>query len=116
MGSLQAVEKACPARPQRVKRRIVHSYPPTPSLPRQALVPWPYGEPLRFTTRGITRVTFVNAAETVRRQCLARTPLADFFRILLLIHLPREVRYGEGHAAEKGDEEEAGEDDDGETR
>ena len=43
----------------------------------------PYGEPLRFTTRGITRVTFVNAAETVRRQCLARTPLADFFRILL---------------------------------
>ena len=43
----------------------------------------PYGEPLRFTTRGITRVTFVNAAEPVRRQCPARTTLADFFRILL---------------------------------
>ncbi len=56
------------ARPQRTKRRIV-------------LVP--YGEPLRFTTRGITRVTFVNAAEPVRRPCLARTPLAHCFRILL---------------------------------
>src|SRR5687768_9982009 len=43
------------------QRRIVHSCPPTPSLPRQALVPWPYGEPLND----------------------ARTPLADFFRILL---------------------------------
>jgi len=30
----------------------------------------------------------VNAAETVRRQCLARTPLADFFRILLGYFLP----------------------------
>ena len=37
-----------------------HSHPPTPSLPRQALFPWPYGEPLSD----------------------ARTPLADFFRIL----------------------------------
>jgi hypothetical protein len=27
--------------------------------------------------------TFVNAAEMVRRLCLARTPLADFFSILL---------------------------------
>ena len=81
--NLQDAQKGRPARPQQAKRRIVHSYPPTPSLPRQALVPWPYGEPLRFTTRGITRVTFVNAAETVRRPCLARTPLADFFRILL---------------------------------
>jgi hypothetical protein len=26
----------------------------------------PYGEPLRFTTRRIKRVTFVNAAEIVR--------------------------------------------------
>ena len=34
--------------------------------------------------RGITRVTFVNAAETVRRQCLVRTLLADFFRSLLV--------------------------------
>ncbi len=42
-----------------------------------------YGEPLRFTTRGVTRVTRVNAAEPVRRPCLARTPLADVFRILL---------------------------------
>ncbi|CBK43282.1 protein of unknown function [Nitrospira defluvii] len=25
----------------------------------------------------------MNAAEPVRRQCLARTPLADFFRTLL---------------------------------
>jgi len=40
-----------------------------------------YGEPLRFTPRGITRGTLVNAAEPVRRPCLARTPLADFFRI-----------------------------------
>ena len=79
----QDAQKGRPARPQRAKRGIVHSYPPTPSLPRQALVPWPYGEPVRFTTRGITRVTFVNAAKPVRRQCLARTPLADFFRILL---------------------------------
>lgn len=43
-----------------------------------------YVEPLRFTTRGLTRVTFVNAAEPVRRPCLARTPLANFFNILLL--------------------------------
>ena len=42
-----------------------------------------YVEPLRFTTRGITRVTFVNAAEPVRRQCLARTPLAAFLNSLL---------------------------------
>ena len=41
------------------------------------------GKPLRFTTRGITRVTFVNAAEPVRRQCLARTPLAAFVNSLL---------------------------------
>jgi hypothetical protein len=27
----------------------------------------------------------VNAAEMVRRQCLARTKLADFFNILLVI-------------------------------
>jgi len=47
----------------------------------------PYVEPLRFTTRCIKRVTFVNAAEIVRRQCLARTPLADFFNILLGIML-----------------------------
>jgi hypothetical protein len=39
------------------QRRIVHSYPPTPSLPRLALVPWPYGELLND----------------------ARTPLADLF-------------------------------------
>ncbi len=58
------------------------SFLPTPSLPRQALVPWLYGELLRFTTCGITRVTFVNAAEPVRRQCLARTQQADFFHIL----------------------------------
>jgi len=57
-----------PARPQQARRRILLAL---------------YGELLRFTTRGITRVTFVNAAEVVRRQCLARTPLADFFRILL---------------------------------
>jgi hypothetical protein len=37
------------------------SYPPTLSLPRQALFPWPYGELLRD----------------------ARTPLADFFSSLL---------------------------------
>jgi len=42
-----------------------------------------YGEPLRFTPRGITRGTFVNAAEPVRRPCTARTPLAGFFRSLL---------------------------------
>mgnify|MGYP007037352674 CR=1 FL=1 len=43
------------------------------------------GEPLRFTPRGITRGTLVNAAEPVRRPCLARTPLADFFRILYVV-------------------------------
>ncbi len=63
----QGVER-CLARPQRTKRRIV--------LLR-------YGESLRFTTRGITRVTFVNAAEPVRWPCLASTLLADVFRILL---------------------------------
>ena len=55
-------------------------HPPAPSLPRQALVPWPYVEPLRFTTRWIKRVTFVNAAEIVRRQCLSRTMLAGLFQ------------------------------------
>ncbi len=43
----------------------------------------PYVEPLRFTSRRIRRGTFVNAAEMVRRQYLARTPLADFFNSLL---------------------------------
>ena len=49
-------------------RRIVPSYPPTLSLPEQALFPWPYGEPLSD----------------------ARTPLADFLRILLgfALYLP----------------------------
>jgi len=83
MNSPQDAQNGRPARPQRAKRRIIPSYPPTLSLPGQALFPWPYGELLRFTTRGITRVTLVNAAEPVRRLCLARTPLADFFRILL---------------------------------
>ena len=40
---------------------IVHSYPPTPSLPRQALVSWPHGDRLSD----------------------ASTPLAAFSRILL---------------------------------
>ena len=71
----QAAQKGRPARPQQAKRRIVLA---------------PYGEPLRFTTRGITRGTFVNAAEPVRRPCLARMPLADFWRILL----GRGSRYG----------------------
>jgi hypothetical protein len=43
----------------------------------------PYVEPLRFTPRRIRCGTFVNAAELVRRQCPARTKLADFFNILL---------------------------------
>jgi hypothetical protein len=64
-----------------------------------------YVEPLRFTTRGITRVTFVNAAEPVRRQCLARTPLADFFNILL-VALPRyqmdRTRLDRGHDGNAG--------------
>jgi hypothetical protein len=64
-----------------------------------------YVEPLRFTTRGITRVTFVNAAEPVRRQCLARTPLADFFNILL-VALPRyqmdRTRLDRGHHGNAG--------------
>jgi hypothetical protein len=62
-------------------------------------------EPLRFTTRGITRVTFVKAAEPVRRQCLARTPLADFFNILL-VALPRyqmhRTRLDRGHHGNAG--------------
>ena len=43
------------------RRIVIIFYPPAPSLPRQALVPWPYGEPLSA----------------------ARTKLADFFNILL---------------------------------
>ena len=62
------------------------------------------GELLRFTTREITRVTFVNAAEPVSRPCLARTPLADFFRILL--GLQRRQHFidmaGHLHLPEKG--------------
>ena len=46
-------------------------------------VPMGYVERLRFATRRIRSVTFANAAELVRRQCLARTMLADFFSILL---------------------------------
>ena len=56
----------------------------------------PYGEPLRFTTRGITRVTFVNAAEPVRRQCLARTPLADFIDSLLAVRPSAEFEHQVG--------------------
>ncbi len=41
-----------------------------------------YVEPRRFTTRGIKRVTFVNATEIVRRLCPARTKLAGFFNSL----------------------------------
>ncbi len=61
-------KKGRPARPQQAKGGIV--------LLR-------YGESLRFTPRGITCGTLVNAAEPVRRPCLARTPLAGFFRILV---------------------------------
>ena len=68
--SPQDVQTGRPARPQRTKRRII-------------LVP--YGEPLRFTSRGITRGTFVNAAEPVRWPCLARTLLAGVFHILLAV-------------------------------
>ena len=42
-----------------------------------------YVEPLRFTPCRIRPGTSVNAAEMVRRQCPARTPLAGFFIILL---------------------------------
>jgi len=52
-----------------------------------------YVEPLRFTPCRIRHSTSVNAAETVRRQCPARTPLATFFRILLGIDEDR--RQGE---------------------
>ena len=38
---------------------------------------------MRFTPRRIRRGTFVNAVEMVRRLCLARTKLADFFNILV---------------------------------
>jgi hypothetical protein len=38
---------------------------------------------MRSTARSIMSARPVDAAEMVRRQCLARTPLADFFRILL---------------------------------
>ena len=71
---------------QFLRAKRIHFTPPSPSLPRQTLFPWPYAESLRFTTRWIKHVTFVNAAEIVRRQCLARTKLADFFNILLEIH------------------------------
>ncbi len=74
--------------------------PAKPSERRGESYSAPYGDPLRFTTHGITRVTFVNAAETVRRQCLARIPLADFLRIPLGSHkgiglsLPTDFRLG----------------------
>ena len=42
-------------------------HPPAPSLPRQALFPWPYDEPLSA----------------------ARTKLADFFNILLGMRMKR---------------------------
>ena len=41
-----------------------------------------YVEPLKFTTRRLRSVTFVDAAEIVRRQCLARTKLEAIFNIL----------------------------------
>ena len=81
--SPQDAQNVRPARPQRMKIRGVTFLPAHPRLPRQALFPWGYVEDLRFATRRIRSVTFANAAELVRRQCLARTPLADFFSILL---------------------------------
>ena len=63
---LRDVQKGRLARPQRTRRRSV-------------LVP--YVELLKFTTPRIRSVTLVNAAEMVRRQCLAGTELASFFSI-----------------------------------
>ncbi len=45
-----------------------------------------YVESLRFMPCRIRHGTPVNAAEMVRRQCPARTPLADFFSILLELY------------------------------
>ena len=60
-----------------------YSFSPTrPELLLAALTRW-YVELLRFTPRWIKRGTSVNAAEMVRRQCPARTPLEGFFNILL---------------------------------
>ena len=58
-------------------------------------VPLRYVEDLRFATRRIRSVTFANAAELVRRQCLAKTPLADFFSIPLEAIQPRDEPAGQ---------------------
>jgi hypothetical protein len=46
-------------------------------------LPGSYVEPLKFTTRRVRRGTLVNADEPMRRRCLARIKLEDFFNILL---------------------------------
>jgi hypothetical protein len=56
------VKRPCPGERPVSRDESSHSHPPTPSLPRQALFPWQYDEPLSD----------------------ARTPLGDFFRILLI--------------------------------
>ena len=58
----------------------------SPTPPRAALAPLVRGyvESLRFTPCRIRHGMLVNAAEMVRRQCPARTPLAAFFNSLLV--------------------------------
>jgi hypothetical protein len=53
--------------------------------PQRAKTPFPQARPseVRDAKNNESHGTSVNAAETVRRQCLARTPLADFFNSLL---------------------------------
>jgi hypothetical protein len=59
------------------------SYPPNPRRAKTRLVPGKAAA--RSTARRIMSAMFVDAGETVSWQCLARTPLADFFRILLFV-------------------------------
>ena len=46
-----SVSTQCPGEPAVPEGESYTFHPPAPSLPRQALFPWPYDEPLRFTTR-----------------------------------------------------------------
>ena len=56
-----------------------------------------YVEPLRFTTRRIRRVTFVNAGEMVSQQCLARTKLGTILTILLAIQTVTDRQMQDDH-------------------
>src|SRR5687768_11235177 len=59
------------------------SHPPNPRRAKTRLVPGKAAA--RSTARRIMSAMFADAGETVSRQCLASTPLADFCSILLFV-------------------------------